>query len=251
MNFRRYFILTYFHGRYGFHKITRTGAFGPHGAEVLPDPIQTNGNALKSALIKHHVKQFHESSCSVASIVSAINAIREQQAENHTPIDQKEILEKVNTAHWKERMTEEGYKGRRGLPLSVLGEVVKSSLAAYGISYRTLETVQTLKDSPQTETLKSVLWQRLSDFETKGNCVIIAHFDQGTYVPTLNIPHISPIGGVDTHDGSVTMLDVDPDQEKPYRISFDTFYKGISADYNRVLSKYGYAGGGYIYIQLH
>jgi len=240
----------YLYVTYGFRKITGTGPFGRNRVEYLYGPIHTDGNPLKTSLLKHHVKQFHGSSCSVASVVTAVNAIRDEQVDTPVPISQMDILDKVRTANWKERMTDKGYKGRRGLPLPVLGDVVKSSLDAYGLRYKAAETVPALKDPHQSKKIGEVLRKRLHDFEKKGDCLIIAHFDQGAYVPTLNIPHISPVGGFDTETGDVTILDVDPYQEKPYKISFDTFYKGLSSNYNHVFRPSGFGSGGYIFVKL-
>lgn len=133
MNLRRIIIHTFFYSLYFFHKITGTGAFGRSEAEYLSYPIQTAGNQLKAALIKHHVKQYHEASCSVATVVSIVNALKEKQGDNFVPISQMDILEKVRTGKWKERMSEKGDNGKRGLPLPLLGEIVKGSLDAYGI----------------------------------------------------------------------------------------------------------------------
>ncbi|MFO7667529.1 MAG: phytochelatin synthase family protein [Desulfobacterales bacterium] len=240
----------FFYSLYFFHKITGTGAFGRREAEYVSDPIQTTGNPLKAALIKHHVKQYHEASCSVASVVSVINALRENQESDFISISQMDILEKVRTGNWKERMSEKGDNGKRGLPLPLLGEIVKSSLNEYGIEYKEIEIIEAPENSGQSEKIREVLWTRLSDFETKGNCLIIAHFDQGSFLRSLNIPHISPVGGFNTKTGDVTILDVDPQQEKPYEISFDTFCKGIFSNYHHVLKPFGFKSGGYIYIKL-
>ena len=139
----------------------------------------------------------------------------------------------------------------RGLPLAVLRDVVKSSLDAYGIAYEAVEAVQAVKDKVQSKAVKAVLWERLKDFEGRGDCLVIAHFDQGAYVPTLNIPHISPVGGFDTETGDVVILDVDPDQERFYRIDFETFYRGLSSNYHHVFRPFGFGSGGYVFIQLH
>lgn len=48
----------------------------------------------------------------------------------------------------------------------------------------------------------------------------------------------------------VLMLDLDPQQEMPYKISFDTFYKGLSSNYSQVLRPFGYTNGGYVFIKL-
>ena len=250
MNLQRTLRRAYLYLPYGFSRLTGTGPFGPDGAEYIHGAIQPEGNPLKSALLKHHVKQFHGASCSVATIVSVVNALRSSRADDPVPITQMDILEAVKTADWKERMLDKNYKGRRGLPLPVLGDVVKSSLDAYEIEYKAVETVAARKNSEESKGIRDVLWKRLFDFETRGDCLIIAHFDQGAYLPALNVPHISPVGGFDPNTGNVVILDVDPDEEKPYKISFDTFYKGLFSYGRRILRSAGF-GGGYVFVKLH
>jgi len=247
----KYIIRTYLYLRYLFHKITRTGTFGPDRAEYILTPYQETENHLKNALFRHNVKQFHESSCSVASVACVINAILETTDGLHqTSVTQQEILERVKAAHWKERMGPDGYKGRRGLPLTMLGQVVKASLTAYGIYCQSLEIVQAQREPGLSQPIQKKLLSRLEEFESLGNCLIIAHFDQGSFVQDLNIPHISPVGGFDPDSCRVTLLDVDPAQTNPYQISFDTFYKGISTHYNHIFKLFGYGSGGYIFIRL-
>ena len=250
MNLPRWMIRAYLFLPYGFRKFTGMGSFGPNTAQYIHHPVQTGSNYLKEALFKHHVKQFHDSSCSVASVVSVVNAIREHQSCQVGPIDQEDILEKVKTGNWKKRMSEFGHNGRRGLPLPLLGEVVRSSLDAYNIKYSVVETVLAKKNARQSEGIKKVLQKRLIEFEKRGDCLLIAHFDQGVYVKTLNIPHISPVGGFDIKTGRVTILDVDPFQQKPYDITFEVFYKGLSSNYHHVFQPFGYGSGGYIFIKL-
>ncbi len=250
MNLIRNIMHGYLYLLYGFHKITCTGAFGHNSAVTIHETIQSADNALKAALVQHHVKQFHESSCSVASVVSSINAIRAAANEAIEPISQMEILEKVKTGHWKERMGPKGHNGKRGLPLPLLGKIVKSSLDAYEIRYNRIATVQATHKRGQVNDIKRILKQRLIDFEEKGKSLIIAHFDQGVYVRALNIPHISPVGGFDAQNDQVTILDVDPFQKNPYKITFDTFYKGLASYYHHVFKPFGYGSGGYVYIKL-
>jgi len=46
------------------------------------------------------------------------------------------------------------------------------------------------------------------------------------------------------------VLDVDAEVANPYRIDFDTFYRGLASNYHHILRPFGYTGGGYIYIRL-
>ena len=250
MNLLRNLIRPYLYARYGLHRMTRTGAFGRDRVQTIHTPAQPQWNPLKQALWRHHVKQFHESSCSVASVVSCINAIRCLENKDIHPIRQTEILDRVTTGHWKERMSDKGYRGRRGLPLPLLGQVVKDSIAAYDLKVRTVDIVQTPKHAPETSPVRALLKKRLRDFDRHGDGLIITHFDQGTLVPTLNIPHISPVGAYDSTTERVILLDVDPEQENPYQVDFGTFYKGLSCDYHHVFEAFGYGSGGYVYIQI-
>ena len=233
---------------YLFRKLTGTGPFGPDTARYIPETIQSDQNPLKSALWKHYVKQFHGSSCSVASVVCVVNALREIMGQP-SPITQMQILNDVSAGNWKKRMSPEGDNGRRGLPLALLGKVVKASLDTYQIPCQHMEIVEAKKGAGASEAVQAGLWKRLQEFED-GTGVMIAHFDQGVYVKELNIPHISPVGGFDAKTGKVTILDVDSYQKHPYEISFDTFYKGLSSDYHRLFKPFGYTGGGYIFIRL-
>ena len=251
MNLLRNLIRPYLYARYGFHRITGSGAFRSGRVRTIHTSAQPQWNPLKQALWKYHVKQFHESSCSVASVVGCINAIRSTENGKIDPISQTDILDRVTTGHWKERMSDGGYRGRHGLPLPLLGQVVKDSIVAYELkSVQTVDVVQTLKGAAPQSPIRTTLKKRLQNFDQHGKGLIIAHFDQGSLVPTLNIPHISPVGAYDTATDRVTLLDVDPDQEKPYQMGLDTFYKGLSCDYHHVFEAFGYGSGGYIYIQM-
>jgi len=251
MNLLRNLIRPYFYTRYGFHRLTGTGAFRDgHVSYIGMNPAPQQWNPLKRALWDAHVKQLQESSCSVATVVTCINAIGAKQNGNSGTASQTDILDRVTTGHWKKRMGNNGYRGRRGLPLPLLGQVIEESLKVYGIKFQAVEVVQTPKNTPRRSSVRTTLKKRLHDFDRYGNGLIVAHFDQGSLVPTLNIPHISPVGAYDSMAGRVTMLDVDPEQKRPYAVDFDTFYKGLSCDYHHVLEAYGYGSGGYVYIRI-
>ena len=250
MTLRKALRRAYLYIVYGLCKITGIGAFGPNRAITIQSNLYNYGNPLKTALWKHHVKQFHGASCSVASVVSVVNALKELQEPRPAVITQMDILEKVKTAHWRERMLDPDYKGRRGLPLAVLGDVLKSSLDAYALTHKTVETVAALKSPSHSKRIREVLAQRLLEFEQRGDGLIVAHFDQGVYVPTLNIPHISPVGAFDAKTGEVVILDVDPEVERPYKIGFDTFYKGLCSNCHRVIRSSAFGRGGYVFVKL-
>ncbi len=242
--------------RYFFHRISRTGSFSSaHGRRFRYGSYRTQGKPLKDLLHHFHVKQFHESSCSVASVASVVNALARLQNRSPRmekfPVTQQDLLDQVKAAHWKERMGPKGYKGRRGLPLPVLGEVVKASLDTYGIEYGTVEVIQApARGTRPAQAVARQLKALLKIFETRGQCILIAHFDQGSFLKELNIPHISPVGGYDPDTQTVELLDVDPGVIHPYEIDFDTFYRGISTGYQNLFRVFGYGRGGCVVIRL-
>ena len=83
--------------------------------------------------------------------------------------------DRVTTGHWKERMHDGGYHGRRGLPLPLLGQVVKDSLAAYDLTVRSVDITQTPKNEPQGSPLRTRLKKRLREFDRRGSGLLIAH----------------------------------------------------------------------------
>ena len=46
------------------------------------------------------------------------------------------------------------------------------------------------------------------------------------------------------------MLDVDPEQERRYSVSFSTFYNGLASDYHHVFRPFGYGSGGCVVVML-
>ncbi len=246
--FRIYILRPYLIIRYFLHWATRTGGFGPGQARhITPLPGLSQGSDLRAALFRHHVKQYHESSCSVASVVCVVNVLRERYGCPGPTVTQQAILEKVRTAHWKERMGPDGYKGRRGLPPAVLTAVVQDSLMAYDVPFKKVEMIQGALTQGRE---KQQILGHLNNFQFLDNCLIIAHFDQGAFIKELNIPHISPVGGFDPSNGFVTILDVDLDQKPAYDIPFNRFYKGIATPYARVFRSFGYDRGGIVVVHL-
>lgn len=236
--------------RYFFHKLSGTGAFGRHPARYETRVPKIHGNPVKAGLYRHYVKQFHESSCSVASVACVVNTLLENQGRlSKKPVTQQDLLNRVTAAHWKERMGPDGYQGRRGLPLPVLGQVVEASLDVFNIDYQDIQVVQATRDPEKTAVFLETLKSRLEQFERTGDGIIIAHFDQGSLVPDLNIPHISPVGGFDPDNGDVTILDVDSSQPYPYTVSFNRFYRALSTNYLHLFHLFGYGRGGYVYIK--
>jgi len=234
---------------YLFDRAAGRGAFAYPEVQPVATPPGTSDNPLKNALWQHYVRQFNAASCSVASVATAVNALLETTGRLARPVAQLELLERVPTANWKQRMSEGGDHGKRGLPLPLLAKIVRSSLDAYRIEYHCLETLQAVKDPQRANSARQALMRHLTEFETSGDRLLIAHFDQGVALRSLHIPHISPVGAFEPQTAVVTVLDVDPEAPGPYRIPFDIFYRALSSDYNPLFRKFGYGSGGCLIVE--
>jgi hypothetical protein len=198
------------------------------------------------------VPQFNGASCSVASVATVLNSVclLSPKKSNKAPVTQAEILETVDVVHWKERVSSKGYSGRRGLPIEILGVAVEGSFKAFNIPYKRVEVVALYPEMPEIGKRTEELKQRLVKFEKIKDTFLIAHFNQGIFTGGIHLPHISPVGAYDVEKDRVLILDVDPEQTEPYWVSFETFFEGLSWGYQGMLKKYGYIGGGYVWIQL-
>ena len=256
MSLKRQLIFAGMYLAYGYSRLMGLGPFGRCRPAYCPaDTLKRTAptskisrNKLKAALHRQHVHQYHDASCSVASVATLLNAIAQLSGSAGPPVSQQALLKRVRCGHWQERMQPEGHQGRRGLPLKVLGAVTMASLKAYGIRPQKIEVVPT--PAHPAKALRERLRQRLVRFEERGDCAVLAHFNQGALVPALSIPHISPVGGYDRTRDRVLILDVDPDQPAPYTVSFDCFYRALSCEYLGLLRPFGYRHGGYVFVAL-
>jgi len=208
---------------------------------------------LSRRLFDHFVIQFNSAACSVASVATVLNTARSlgNKVQKPAPLTQTDILNAVQVVEWKDRITPSGNKSRRGLPLAELGIAVENSFAQYQIPCDLIETVSFVKHRFNPADEKQILKERLIAFEKSEACFIIAHFNQGIFIKSLHIPHISPVGAYHIEENKVLVLDVDREGPGPYWLSFDKFFEGLTSDYKGRLKKYGYNGGGYVYVELN
>jgi len=227
----------------------RTLKRGPHG-EAPHHLSPTELTALRDKddrfrrLLATRTPQVTESSCSAAAVACVLNAMG--TGERPRVENQMDLLETIRAGRWKERLSPEGWKGRRGLPLEVLGEVVPAALAHHGI--HALTEVVPFYPEETLETRMARAGTLLDRFANDPDLYLIVHFDQGAFLPVLTIPHISPVGRWNPETQTVLMLDVDPDQPTPYEVSLARFADGIASNYGGLLKPYGYNHGGLVVI---
>lgn len=205
---------------------------------------------LHKALMANYVRQFNEASCSVASSATVLNAARQFLFGNSCkPIGQDEILEGIRVIHWRERISKEGFQGKRGLPIEKLGIAVEACFRQFAVPFSRLEVFPLSPKKQENKQTRHMLLSKMTAVASGSPVFLIAHFNQGALVRGIHLPHISPVGTFDTKEERALVLDVDPEQQ-PYWVSLSALYKAMCSDFGGALRQYGYDGGGYVWIQL-
>lgn len=183
------------------------------------------------ALINYYTGQESGIYCSVAAVTIVLNAITRTSADiraGDANYRQSKLPDDVRAARWKERVTGQGWEGRKGLTLAELEEVVGDTVKTYGLKGWTA-TRRSFTDA--TPGALAELRALLEANEASSNDFIIAHFlqDKLTCDPGGPYPHISPIGAYDAASGRVLVLDVDREYYSPYWVSVERLLIALCA----------------------
>lgn len=195
------------------------------------------------ALVGYYVPQMNGRSCSSASVAAVLNAARLKlpKTSDDKVVTETDLLDKVKTEKWKERLSEDGLNGSYGLNLDQLGAVTLDSFKMYGFTRATVQVVHIADVKPATQALV-VKNLRLNDASDKD--FILANFVQGAYTDDADVGHISPVGAFDAEKKRVLILDVDRDWYEPYWVSLEDFVAGMATK-----DKGASAFRGYVWIR--
>lgn len=199
-------------------------------------------------LLQSYVPQFNRYACSAASVAIMVNAIHrlKDNIENFTPITQQTLLDNVDAVYWRERLSQKGYKGRHGVSLADLHIICIETLDALGISYETIDALYLKETMPDLNAKKRQIRRKLIQMATSGNDFILAYFTQGVLTGDWFGSHVSPVVTFDPEKQTVLMLDVDPEVNGPYWVSFDRFFISLVGSNNT----YHRRGGGWVRIRI-
>jgi hypothetical protein len=218
---------------------TNPPKYGPAG-EPHATPLWQSHEYFQSAknpapdfwtLITHYTGQDNGLSCSVASVAMVLNAIARTRGDlraNDANYQQSKLIDDIKAAHWKEHVTGSGWKGRRGLTLAELEEVVFDTLKTYSLDGWTVSRRSFTEATPKTlGELRAILQAN----EASADDFVILHFlqDKLTNDPGGPYAHISPVGAYDTASGHVLILDVDREYYGPYWVSLERLLTALSA----------------------
>jgi hypothetical protein len=213
------------------------------------DPrLATTAARKTSALLASRVAQFNNYSCSAAAVATVVNAIRRLSGASGSskPLSPQEILSRVDCHHWRERVSDRGYRGRHGMPLFEFGEALRAALDACRIFAQRLEVIGFHPGMNDLADRRAGLEQALRAFAALPGDFLIAHFTQGVYFGDWYGGHISPVGAYDERSGQVLVIDVDPECPSPYWVSFERFFEGLLGRAKIIGAK----GGGYVRVGL-
>ncbi len=232
------------------HSPPKDGPLDAECASALENtPFLENRAADKlNHLLQSYVPQFNRYACSAASVAIMVNAIGSLKGnkENFAPVTQQALLDNVDAVHWGERLSQKGYKGRHGVSLADLQIICIEALDAHGISYETIDALYLKETMPDLNGKKRQIRRKLIHMARSGNDFILAYFTQGVLTGEWFGSHVSPVVTFDPEKQTVLMLDVDPEVNGPYWVSFDRFFISLVGSHNT----YHRRGGGWVHIRI-
>jgi Phytochelatin synthase len=199
-----------------------------YGPEATPlssshEYFQENSQSQFWSWIPYYVPQRDGRSCSLASITMLINSSRSQWklTQKDMLVTQDELFKKVNSPIWNQGLGSLG----RGVQLDQLGELVKLSLKAYGIAFRSVEVLHVADTSESSE---ERIHEALLEVEKSKKVLILANFLMSVYLDDAEVGHISPVGAYDSKRKKVLILESDRKWYEPYWVSEKAFLKGMA-----------------------
>jgi hypothetical protein len=177
-----------------------------------------------------------------------LNAIRRRYEDgvHFRQITQQELLAAIDVVHWRERLGPEGYHGRHGVSLADLEVICKAALSIHEIPYETVDLFQVNEAMSDLNAKKKLARHQLIQMSSSENEFILAYFTQGELVGEWFGSHVSPLGGFDGNRQIVRVLDVDPEINGFYHVSFDRFFSSLVGSSNT----YHRRGGGWVRIRI-
>ena len=161
------------------------------------------------ALSPYYLSQMTNSACSLATVATAINALRGLPAfASESLVTQASLLEKVGIPDWARKTAEHG----EGVTWADFNTYLAISLKAFG-----LETdIETFKPADATPGTLAQLRHLLADNERSDTDIALVYYNQGVVTGDYDGPHVSPIGAYDAEGHRVLIMDVDRQWYGPY-----------------------------------
>jgi hypothetical protein len=183
-------------------------------------------------LAPYYIPQHNDYSCSLASVTMVVNTAMARKFKNTewTAAAPPDVLKKVGSENWAEKVSEPGFNGRHGVSLKTLETVTKEALAAFGVPAESVRVISFEYRKPADPAKKAELLKMLAENEKSPDDFMIAYYDQSKAVDGewTGFEHVSPVGAFDAKNNRVLIMDVDRKWYIPYWLPFDLFADSLT-----------------------
>jgi hypothetical protein len=160
------------------------------------------------ALSPFYVSQMTNSDCALATIATAINALRGLPPLAKDPLVTLASLREI----LGEELTEKTRDGGEGVTFEEFRKLLLLSLAAYKLD----ATIELFRPKDTSAATLAGFRQMMSANERSADDVALVYFNQGVVTGDWDGPHLSPIAAYDVERERVLILDVDRQWYGPY-----------------------------------
>jgi hypothetical protein len=211
---------------------------GPHAVTIQQshDYLQRNGAPDYWALSPYYVPQITGSACSLATVVTMLNALRGLPLRaSDELVTQQTLLEAVNDEAWAKASAQ----GGAGVTFAEFTRYVAASLKAFNLD-ATIEVFRPLDSSPAAlDRLRHILGEN----ERSDMDIALVYYNQGVITGDWDGPHLSPIGAYDDAQRRVLIMDVDRQFYIPYWASdeklLEAMLRPAPGDHGRLAGETG------------
>lgn len=193
------------------------------------------------AMSPFYIAQRTGSSCSTASIATAVNGLRDSYAltSDDTLVTEESVLERSKSKAWRKSVS----KGGRGVSLGDLRGYVEATLIGYGLKDYIVEAKIMENASPESV---AAFRKVLKENEASKNNAIVINFLQSVLTEDADVGHVSPLGAFDEKTDRVLVMDVDREWYEPYWVSVEDVVKSMATrDSSKSKNR------GYLWIHQH
>ena len=199
--------------------------------------LRTTPHSAYWALSPFQIQQHTDSSCSLATTVMLLNAIRglEGQLAIGAPVSELSLLDHLQDSDWRTAITP---GVGHGLTLQLFAERVNKALASFALSHWRAVPHPVGESAAAEAPLRSALLA----MESADGGFVAANFHLDTlYGDGSDIGHLSPLGAYDAARDLVLVLDVYKKDYEPHWVALSALTAAMSVRDKTTQAPRGYA----------
>jgi len=213
-----------------------------HSSDLIPlrmDHAYLRGAPCSAywSIAPHLIQQATDSSCSLATAVMLINAVRGRDGMLRIgePASESSLLDKLEDMVWRSSVAQDG----NGLSLTEFASAMERALTCYGCADRWSIAITPVTDA---EAIVADLRAALSAMENGNPGFVAANFHLDLfYGDGVDVGHFSPVGAYDEARDLVLMLDVYKKDYEPMWAPLPRLAKAMATQSRETGEPRGYA----------